>query len=183
MHGDNVAEGHWRNPQVTEQTFGARLVAPSTSTPEGLWLRTGDPGATGGGVAAISAQHDRAEKLVPIIEFDAPDPAPEMRSRPSRAVASALSEAHGLGRPTSCWSPPARSCAPPAAMSAARLVPSVVAETSSPGWSPRVTATRTSSAPAPRPSTSPCLASPAADTGSTAARQTDRTWGRRPTSG
>jgi len=45
VHGDNVAMGYWRKPQETEQTFGARLVNPSTGTPEGPWLRTGDLGA------------------------------------------------------------------------------------------------------------------------------------------
>src|SRR5262249_6199716 len=41
---DNVAMGYWRNPQLTEQTFGAKLVSPSPGTPEGPWLRTGDLG-------------------------------------------------------------------------------------------------------------------------------------------
>jgi long-chain fatty acid adenylyltransferase FadD28 len=133
VHGDNVAEGYWQKPQETEQTFGARLLAPSAGTPEGPWLRTGDLGAisdgelfimgrikdvviiygrnhypddieatiqqiTGGRVAAISAQDDRAEKLVAIIEFEAPDHAPEdALETVRREVTSALSEAHGLG--------------------------------------------------------------------------------------
>ncbi|HET7665589.1 MAG TPA: AMP-binding protein, partial [Mycobacterium sp.] len=49
VYGDNVAEGYWQKPQDTEQTFGARLVAPSADTPEGPWLRTGDLGAISDG--------------------------------------------------------------------------------------------------------------------------------------
>jgi fatty acid CoA ligase FadD28 len=44
LHGDNVAMGYWRRPQETERTFGAKLAAPSSGTPEGPWLRTGDQG-------------------------------------------------------------------------------------------------------------------------------------------
>ena len=44
VHGDNVASGYWRNPELSEQTFGGRLVDPSPGTPQGPWLRTGDLG-------------------------------------------------------------------------------------------------------------------------------------------
>jgi acyl-CoA synthetase (AMP-forming)/AMP-acid ligase II len=44
VHGDNVAAGYWNKPAETERTFGGRLVAPSSGTPEGPWLRTGDSG-------------------------------------------------------------------------------------------------------------------------------------------
>ncbi|OBA77725.1 acyl-CoA synthetase [Mycobacterium sp. 1164966.3] len=44
VHGDNVAMGYWRKPEQSEQTFRAKLVNPSTGTPEGPWLRTGDLG-------------------------------------------------------------------------------------------------------------------------------------------
>ncbi len=44
VHGDNVAAGYWRNPQLSERTFGGRLVDPSPGTPRGPWLRTGDLG-------------------------------------------------------------------------------------------------------------------------------------------
>jgi long-chain fatty acid adenylyltransferase FadD28 len=44
VHGDNVALGYWRKPHETESTFGGQLVTPSTGTPEGPWLRTGDSG-------------------------------------------------------------------------------------------------------------------------------------------
>jgi fatty acid CoA ligase FadD28 len=133
VHGDNIAEGYWQKPQETQQTFGARLVAPSAGTPEGPWLRTGDLGAisdgelfimgrikdvviiygrnhypddieatvrqiTGGRVAAISVQDDRAEKLVTIIEFEMPDPSSQdALETVKREVTSALSNAHGLG--------------------------------------------------------------------------------------
>jgi long-chain fatty acid adenylyltransferase FadD28 len=44
VHGDNVATGYWRKPLETENAFGGKLAAPSTGTPEGPWLRTGDSG-------------------------------------------------------------------------------------------------------------------------------------------
>ena len=44
VHGANVASGYWQRPDATESTFGATLVTPSTGTPEGPWLRTGDSG-------------------------------------------------------------------------------------------------------------------------------------------
>jgi long chain fatty acid CoA FadD26 len=49
VHGDNVAAGYWRNPQLTEQTFGGRLVDPSAGTPQGPWLKTGDLGVMSDG--------------------------------------------------------------------------------------------------------------------------------------
>ncbi len=44
VHGDNVAAGYWRNPELTKQTFGARLTDQSPGTPQGPRLRTGDLG-------------------------------------------------------------------------------------------------------------------------------------------
>jgi long chain fatty acid CoA FadD26 len=44
VHGDQVASGYWRNPQLSERTFGGRLVDPSSGTPQEPWLRTGDLG-------------------------------------------------------------------------------------------------------------------------------------------
>jgi long-chain fatty acid adenylase/transferase FadD26 len=44
LHGDNIANGYWRKPQQTQRTFGGQLVDPSTDTPLGPWLRTGDLG-------------------------------------------------------------------------------------------------------------------------------------------
>ena len=44
VHGDNVASGYWRNPELSERTFGAKLVDPSPGTPQERWLRTGDLG-------------------------------------------------------------------------------------------------------------------------------------------
>jgi long-chain fatty acid adenylyltransferase FadD28 len=42
--GDNVAIEYWRRPEETEHTFHAKLINPSSGTPEGPWLRTGDLG-------------------------------------------------------------------------------------------------------------------------------------------
>jgi len=44
LHGDNVANGYWRKPQQSQRTFGGQLVDPSSGTPLGPWLRTGDLG-------------------------------------------------------------------------------------------------------------------------------------------
>jgi long-chain fatty acid adenylase/transferase FadD26 len=44
LHGDNIANGYWRKPQQTQRTFGGQLVDPSSGTPLGPWLRTGDLG-------------------------------------------------------------------------------------------------------------------------------------------
>ncbi len=49
VHGDNVADGYWKNPRLTEQTFGGQLVDPSPGTPSGPWLRTGDLGVLSNG--------------------------------------------------------------------------------------------------------------------------------------
>lgn len=47
VHGENVALGYWQKPAETEQTFGGKIVASSSrspETPDGPWLRTGDLG-------------------------------------------------------------------------------------------------------------------------------------------
>lgn len=44
VHGDNVAQCYWRNPGLSERTFGAMLADPSPGTPDGPWLCTGDLG-------------------------------------------------------------------------------------------------------------------------------------------
>jgi long-chain fatty acid adenylase/transferase FadD26 len=44
LHGDNIATGYWRKPQQTQKAFGGQLVDPSSGTPLGPWLRTGDLG-------------------------------------------------------------------------------------------------------------------------------------------
>ncbi len=49
VHGENVASGYWRNPQQTERTFGGQLVNPTSGTPRGPWLRTGDLGVMSDG--------------------------------------------------------------------------------------------------------------------------------------
>ncbi|MGH3967196.1 MAG: AMP-binding protein, partial [Mycobacterium sp.] len=49
VHGGNLADGYWRKPELSEQTFGARLVNPSAGTRKGPWLRTGDLGVISDG--------------------------------------------------------------------------------------------------------------------------------------
>lgn len=44
VHGANIARGYWQRPKETERAFSGRLVNPSTGTPSGPWLRTGDLG-------------------------------------------------------------------------------------------------------------------------------------------
>jgi long-chain fatty acid adenylase/transferase FadD26 len=44
LHGQNIAAGYWRKPQQTQKAFGGQLVDPSSGTPLGPWLRTGDLG-------------------------------------------------------------------------------------------------------------------------------------------
>jgi len=49
VHGDNVGLGYWNDRARTEHTFRAHLVDPTTGTPEGPWLRTGDLGVVSEG--------------------------------------------------------------------------------------------------------------------------------------
>jgi len=49
VHGDNVAQGYWGRPDLSDETFAGRLVEPSEGTPEGPWLRTGDLGVISDG--------------------------------------------------------------------------------------------------------------------------------------
>jgi long chain fatty acid CoA FadD26 len=49
VHGASVAAGYWRNPQLSEGTFGVELVDPSPGTPPRGWLRTGDLGVVSQG--------------------------------------------------------------------------------------------------------------------------------------
>jgi long-chain fatty acid adenylase/transferase FadD26 len=49
VSGDNVAAGYWRNPQLSEGTFGVELMDPSPGTPPRPWLRTGDLGVVSQG--------------------------------------------------------------------------------------------------------------------------------------
>ncbi|CDO08229.1 acyl-CoA synthetase [Mycolicibacterium cosmeticum] len=44
VHGANVAQGYWGNPEKTAQTFGGVLADPPDGVPDGPWLRTGDLG-------------------------------------------------------------------------------------------------------------------------------------------
>ncbi|MCV7418914.1 AMP-binding protein [Mycolicibacterium litorale] len=49
VHGANVAKGYWQRPKETERAFSGRLVKPSSGTPAGPWLRTGDLGVVSDG--------------------------------------------------------------------------------------------------------------------------------------
>lgn len=49
LHGDNIASGYWRKPEQSQRTFGGQIVDPSSGTPVGPWLRTGDLGVIYGG--------------------------------------------------------------------------------------------------------------------------------------
>lgn len=44
VYGENVAEGYWKKSPQEQLCFGAEIVDPSTGTPTGPWLRTGDLG-------------------------------------------------------------------------------------------------------------------------------------------
>ena len=59
VHGDNVARGYWRNPELSERTFGAELVDPSPGTPQGPWLRTGDLGV----MSRVSCSSSAASRI------------------------------------------------------------------------------------------------------------------------
>jgi fatty acid CoA ligase FadD21 len=47
-NGDNVAAGYWGRPRDEQRCFGATLLDPSSGTPDGPWLRTGDLGFVSG---------------------------------------------------------------------------------------------------------------------------------------
>jgi len=53
VHGENVADGYWHKPAGEQSCFGATLLEPSSGTPEGPWLRTGDLGFIHAGVLFI----------------------------------------------------------------------------------------------------------------------------------
>lgn len=44
LHGEHVAGGYFKNPELTEKLFAGQLHEPSAGTPQGPWLRTGDLG-------------------------------------------------------------------------------------------------------------------------------------------
>jgi len=44
LQGENIASAYWRSAELSEYTFGAEIVNPSSGTSEGPWLRTGDLG-------------------------------------------------------------------------------------------------------------------------------------------
>ena len=44
LHGEHVAGGYYRNPELTQKLFSGQLAEPTPGTPKGPWLRTGDLG-------------------------------------------------------------------------------------------------------------------------------------------
>ncbi|MDZ4268334.1 MAG: AMP-binding protein [Mycobacterium sp.] len=44
LHGEHVAGGYYRNPELTQKLFSGQLAEPTADTPKGPWLRTGDLG-------------------------------------------------------------------------------------------------------------------------------------------
>ncbi len=56
VHGENVAQGYWRQPAKTRETFSWQLVDPSPGTPVGPWLRTGDLGFMSDGELFIAGR-------------------------------------------------------------------------------------------------------------------------------
>lgn len=44
LHGEHVAGGYYRNPELTAKLFSGQLAEPTADTPKGPWLRTGDLG-------------------------------------------------------------------------------------------------------------------------------------------
>jgi long-chain fatty acid adenylase/transferase FadD26 len=49
VHGDNVANGYWRKPELTARIFSGRIADPSNGAPAAPWLRTGDLGVMSDG--------------------------------------------------------------------------------------------------------------------------------------
>jgi fatty acid CoA ligase FadD32 len=52
LHGPNVADGYWQQPERTEETFGGRIPGE----PTGPWLRTGDLGLLHDGLLYITGR-------------------------------------------------------------------------------------------------------------------------------
>ena len=44
LHGEHVAGGYYKNPELTQKHFAGQLAEPTAGTPKGPWLRTGDLG-------------------------------------------------------------------------------------------------------------------------------------------
>jgi fatty acid CoA ligase FadD32 len=56
IHGPNVAQGYWRKPEQSRDTFGGWLSGPPSGTPAGPWLRTGDLGVIHGGELYVTGR-------------------------------------------------------------------------------------------------------------------------------
>ncbi|MDT5012554.1 MAG: fatty acid CoA ligase FadD21, partial [Mycobacterium sp.] len=53
VNGGNVADGYWRKSAEDQSCFGATIVDPTSGTPRGPWLRTGDLGFISDGALFI----------------------------------------------------------------------------------------------------------------------------------
>ncbi|WP_158888408.1 fatty acyl-AMP ligase [Amycolatopsis anabasis] len=56
VHGPNVADGYWQQPERSDETFGGRIVDPPEGTPAQTWLRTGDLGLIHDGLLYITGR-------------------------------------------------------------------------------------------------------------------------------
>lgn len=56
IHGANVADGYWQQPQRTRETFRGRIVDAPSDTPATNWLRTGDLGMLRDGLLYITGR-------------------------------------------------------------------------------------------------------------------------------
>jgi fatty acid CoA ligase FadD32 len=56
LHGPNVADGYWRQPERSAQCFGACIGNAGVGTPKDGWLRTGDLGVLHGGELFITGR-------------------------------------------------------------------------------------------------------------------------------
>jgi fatty acid CoA ligase FadD32 len=55
-HGPNIADGYWRQPERSEETFGGRLADAPAGLPARGWLRTGDLGLFHDGLLYITGR-------------------------------------------------------------------------------------------------------------------------------
>jgi fatty acid CoA ligase FadD32 len=56
VHGPNVADGYWEQPERTEETFGGRIDGAPAGLPSEKWLRTGDLGLYHDGLLYITGR-------------------------------------------------------------------------------------------------------------------------------
>ncbi|SFO88778.1 fatty acid CoA ligase FadD32 [Amycolatopsis arida] len=56
VHGPNVADGYWQQPERSAETFGATIEDPDADTPATGWLRTGDLGLCHDGLLYVTGR-------------------------------------------------------------------------------------------------------------------------------